>query len=79
MPKKKQRAKKEVTITNPILDSYNNNAFKYEGGNKRGSYRVIFEKGEWLSLVLAAGAKRTKAKSDVHVYGYLRFCREAAQ
>jgi len=25
------------------------------------------------SLVPAAGAKRTEAKSDVHVYGYLRF------
>lgn len=79
MPKKKQRAKKEVTITNPILDGYNNNAFKYEGGHKGGVTELFSKRGEWLSLVLAAGAKRTKAKSDVHVYGYLRFCREAAQ
>jgi len=50
-----------------------------KGATKGGVTELFSKRGEWLSLVLAAGAKRTKAKSDVHVYGYLRFCREAAQ
>lgn len=39
---RKQRAKEEVTITNPILDGYNNRVFEYEAeiaisrGRRRG-------------------------------------------
>jgi len=36
----KQRPKEEVTITNPILDGYNNNAFKYEAGASKGAKGV---------------------------------------